>query len=83
MWARIESHQGESFQQKRGGTFEYTVDGNLLTITRIPTHPLHRGNFERALSRLPVDGPGELRDLRGPSYVYAILMDRCIRGNDW
>lgn len=35
--------------------------------------------IRQALQRMPVEGPGALQDLRGPSYLFALLMDKRIR----
>ena len=32
---------------------------------------------------MPVDGPGALQDLRGPSYLFAVLMDERVRMGQW
>lgn len=74
VWEHIRSHQGETFRQKRGGTFKYRVASSMVIPDRT-NHSLPRSQFEEALARMPVTGPGELNDLRGPSYLYAILTD--------
>ncbi len=74
VWQRIAEHAGESFRLKRAKRFTYEVTGNTLrpstTNRNIP-----RKDVEEAFGRLPVGGPGELQDLQGPSYIYAILTD--------
>lgn len=79
MWGRIEAHAGEVFTQKRGGEFRYRMIGNMVVPDRT-NHQLPRSHFRTAYERMPVDGPGALGDLRGPSYLYAILTDPRIRG---
>jgi hypothetical protein len=79
IWKRICACEGESFYQKRGQPFSYRVIGSSLrpsTTNRM----LPRSHFEKASKRLPVSGPGELNDLQGPSYLYAILTDPRIAG---
>ncbi len=79
VWTRICSCEGEVFHQKRGQPFTYTVISSSLrpsTTNRM----LPRSHFEAALKRFPVSGPGELNDLQGPSYLYAILTDPRIAG---
>jgi hypothetical protein len=76
-WVRIASHQGEVFVQKRGGEFRYTVRSGCVWPDRTP-RALSAGQFRRAWERMPVEGPGALQDLQGPSYLYAILTDRRI-----
>jgi hypothetical protein len=36
---------------------------------------LPRAHFGRAFDRMPLRGPGQLQDLQGPSYLFAILTD--------
>lgn len=79
IWARIQRHQTEAFHQVRGGVFTYTVSGNAVMPDRTD-RLLARSQFEKAFERLPVAGPGELSDLQGPSYLFAILTDPRITG---
>lgn len=81
VWSRIESRARELFHQKRGGEFTYAVSGSSLVPDRM-NRVLPRSDFER-LQRVPLDDPGQVQDLQGPSYIYAILMDQRIRGEDW
>jgi hypothetical protein len=82
VWQRIEAHSGEAFQQIRGASFTYEVVGSHVvpdrTVQRIP-----KSHFAKALDLLPISGPGEIQQLRGPSYIYAILMDGRIRQGEW
>lgn len=56
----------------------HPVEGNALRTSRTD-YLLSRGNFEKALALLPVEGPGGFGDdIRGASYVFAILTDRRI-----
>ncbi len=82
IWARVEAHAGECFHQKRGDDFRYEVHGGCVIPDRTNRF-LPRCEFEKALQQVPLDGPGEIRHLQGPSYIYAVLMDRRIRGDDW
>ena len=54
---------------------------NLRPIGRV--RHLSRTNFGKALDRLPLENTGSVRDLQGPSYVFAILMDDRIRRGEW
>jgi hypothetical protein len=36
---------------------------------------LTRTQFQKAYERSPLQGPGQLQDLQGPSYLFAILTD--------
>lgn len=74
VWMQIERHAGETFRQKRGGEFTYQVDAGCVLPDRT-NRMLPRSHFEQAFVRMPVEGPGALQDLQGPSYIYAILTD--------
>ena len=75
VWRNIRAHAGEAFQQLRGATFRYRiVSDNVIRLDRT-NQQLSRAVFEKALRRMPVDGPAALNDLRAPSYVFAILTD--------
>ncbi|GGJ59785.1 DUF6979 family protein [Deinococcus roseus] len=71
---RIRKHQGEVFQQIQGQEFTYALSGSTLKPSTTQQN-LAPGHLRTALERMPVKGPGDLQDLRGPSYLYAILMD--------
>jgi len=86
VWDRIRSHAGETFRTKTGLAFSYYVPGAYLRIDRDGhevQRSLSRTNFKKAAAQLPTDGPGDLKDRQGPSYTWAILMDRRIRRSDW
>ena len=74
MWQRIAELAGHDFELKRGGSFTYEVHGKVLLTSRT-AYNLSRSTFEQAWLRMPLEGPGEIQDLRGPSYVWAILTD--------
>jgi len=75
VWQRIVTLRGEIFYQKRGQPFTYAVSGNSLKPSTT-NRQLPRSHFARAFARAPLDGPGQLQDLQGPSYLFAILTDR-------
>jgi len=74
VWQRIQAHQGELFRQVRGGQFTYQVVSGCVVPDRT-NRMLPRSDFRKAHERWPLRGPGEIQDLQGPSYVYAILAD--------
>lgn len=74
VWRKIEALAGQQFTQMRGGKFTYSVGGGHVIPDRT-NHHIPKSHFREALTRWPVTGPGELQDLRGPSYIYAILAD--------
>jgi len=82
VWGRIVAHEGETFAQIRGRRFEYQAHrGYLRPSTTNQNIP--RSHFEKALALVPLANTVAVQDLRGPSYIYAILMDKRIRQNDW
>jgi hypothetical protein len=84
VWSRIVSHAGETFTQIRGQEFTYAVNnaGNSIGLSTT-NQSLPRSIFATALERVPFTSTVALQDLRGPSYLYAILMDDRIRQAAW
>jgi len=74
VWQRIVTLQGQTFCQKRGKAFRYRVSGNSV-VPSTTSRQLARSQFARAYERAPLRGPGQLQDLQGPSYLFAILTD--------
>jgi hypothetical protein len=74
VWLRILDLQGQTFHQKTGRSFSYSVVGGSVlpsTVNRL----LGKSQFAQAYERFPLSGPGQLEDLQGPSYLFAILTD--------
>jgi len=82
VWSRIKAHEDETFHQIRGRAFHYSVIGSRL-IPNTTNRNLPKSDFEKALNFLPLINIVPLQNLQGPSYLYAILMDKRIRGTDW
>jgi hypothetical protein len=82
IWRRIVEHEHEVFTQIRGGRFAYEVKGNYVRPDRTNQN-ISRKDFQSAYAFVPLSGTAVLQHLRGPSYLYAILMDGRIRQNDW
>lgn len=82
VWARIKASQGEAFHQIRGGDFRYKVSGTSVIPDRTNQN-IPRSHFAEALDLVPLSNTVAVQHLRGPSYIYAILMDRRIRQKDW
>jgi hypothetical protein len=82
VWVRIKHHAAERFTTKTGLPFTYDVPGNYLVLDRT-NRSLSKTNFSKALSMMPVDGPGAIKDRQGSAYTWAILMDPRIRQGDW
>ncbi len=82
VWARIQSHAGETFRQIRGREFTYEARANYLTLKQVQQN-IPRNQVEQALELVPLANTMPLQQFRAPSYLYAILMDRRIRQDHW
>jgi hypothetical protein len=82
VWGRIVALEGQTFAQVKGQEFTYEVNGLTLTPSTTDQN-LSKGTFLRALERVPLGSTGDVNDLRGPSYIYAILMDDRVRQGEW
>lgn len=82
VWKRIMECEGEVFKQIRGGEFTYKVKGNTMELSRT-NRSVSKATFEEALIHVPLENPLPIQNLQAPSYLYAILMDKRIRRNDW
>ncbi len=87
VWNRISQNAGATFNTKTSQSFTYSISGAVLTIIRNGkeiNRNISISNFVKALSQVPLSGPGEISNLvQGSSYVYAILMDERIKRSDW
>ncbi len=77
---RIVAHQGERSTLARGGTFSYRVIGRHTVSLDRTNQKLSRDTFKQAIERCPLVTTTQLQDLRGPSYLFAILTDPRIDG---
>lgn len=82
LWGRLNQFEDEEFTQIRGGTFRFMITDTALfpdrTAWQIP-----RKHFAEALQFVPLTNTVAVQHLFGPSYLYALLMDRRIRKSDW
>jgi hypothetical protein len=86
VWERIRRYAGFEFRTATDLPFTCAVPGNFLRITREGreiNRSLSPTNFEKAIEAMPVAVPSGLSDRQGPSYTWAILMDRRVRSDDW
>jgi hypothetical protein len=86
VWRRVASHQGRQFQTVRGLPFTFEVEGTGIWFFRDGkrvNRKLTRAQFEVALSRCPLTSTTEIKDLMDYPYLFAVLMDRRIRGQEW
>jgi hypothetical protein len=79
VWHRIIAYSGEAFHPEHGKSFTYSVSGDTVYLD-IPSPDLSRSKIAEAVTRMPLAGPEEISDLRGPSYIYTILADWRIAG---
>lgn len=82
IWPRIVALEGATFTQLRGGEFHYRAADSYLELDRT-NHNVPRAHIAEALRRWPLTGPGQLQDLRAPSYIYAILTDQRVRKGNY
>lgn len=54
IWKRLLEHEGEVFTQIRGGEFTYTVQGNILKLSRT-NRSISRGTIEQAIQLMPLE----------------------------
>lgn len=86
VWRRLASQQGEPFQTVTGLPFTFAVEGPGIWFFREGkrvNRKLTRTQFEVALSRCPLGRTTEISDLMDYPYVFAVLIDKRIRGQDW
>jgi hypothetical protein len=86
VWQRLVSHQGEQFQTVKGLPFTFEVEGSGIWFFRDGkrvNRKLTRTQFEVALSRCPLSRTTEISDLMDYPYVFALLRDSRIRGQEW
>lgn len=82
VWERIKEYEGNVFRQIRGGEFTYKIKGNLIVLSRT-NRTISKNTFREALRYVPLENTVPLQNLQAPSYLFAILMDKRIRKNDW
>ena len=79
LWARVKSCAGQSFYTKTGKDCSYEARDTYI-ILKNTRHCISKTHFAQALERMPTSRVADLRDLRGPAYVWGIMMDARIRG---
>lgn len=83
VWRRIRAHEGEKFYTVRQREFTYSIEKDRLIPSRT-VYWIAKSNFKKAYRMVPIDGPGKIsNDVRGPSYVWAILHDKRILNGEW
>jgi hypothetical protein len=82
VWERIRMNAGAEFRMIRGSRFQYTIVSDHVIPDRTKQQ-IPRSHFAKALEFVPLVSTAPLQQLRGPSFIYAILMDSRIRQSDW
>lgn len=85
-WVRIIDHQGESFETVRGLPLTYEVEGAGIWFFRDGkriNRKLGRRQVNMAIKRCPLENTVVIKDLFDYAYLFAVLMDKRIRQNDW
>lgn len=82
IWARIKANEGQTFRQIRGQEFTYAIIGQYVSLSATNQN-IPYTHFEKASRLLPLENTVPLQNFRGPSYIYAILMDTRIRQLDY
>jgi len=83
LWGRLRALEGHKFETKTGKPFTYGISGAVFHPSRT-TYNVSKAEFRKAFALVPFDGPGVInRVVRGPAYVWAVLHDRRVRGQDW
>ena len=81
VWHRIIAYSGEAFHPEHGKSFTYSVSGDTVYLDTTD-QDLSRSQIAVALTRMPLSHPVQLSDLAGPNYIYTILTDSRITGDD-
>lgn len=77
VWQHIVEYAGQDVETIRGIPFTYEVHGNTVKPLHV-NYKINKSQFAKAYARCPLSGPGQIHDLIGPSYIYAILSDQRI-----
>lgn len=83
VWLRIKKLQGETFETKTGKELTFEISANVFHPSRTK-YNISKADFERALQLVPLEGPGQIRNLvRGSAYIWAVLHDPRVRKGEW
>jgi hypothetical protein len=86
VWQRIRKHQGGQFHTARGLPFTFEIEGSGIWFFRAGkriNRKLTRSQFEVAVSRCPLKSTTEIKDLMDYAYLFGLLTDARIRGQEW
>ena len=78
-WNRIRDNVGNQFHTIRGLRFRYKIVSNYLFPSRTD-YKISKKDFEKVFKLGRLKGPGIIsNEVRGPSYVWAIMHDERIQ----
>jgi len=86
IWRRVANHHGQEFKTVTGLPFTFEVEGAGIWFFRDGkrvNRKLTRTQFEMALSRCPLTRTTGIKDLMDYPYLFGVLTDRRIRGQEW
>ena len=87
VWQRIRTSEGMTFSTKTGLSFDYEIEGSTALWVnrdgRKVDQRIPKSVFGTAFERVPLEDTSAVKDLRGSSYVYGIMMNARIRSEDW
>lgn len=87
VWRRIAQHQGQEFRTSSGLQFTYEVEGTggiwfYRDGSRI-NQRLGRGDVEKAIRKCSLGRTSDISECRDYAYLYGLLTDSRIHGNEW
>lgn len=86
VWQRLNAFCGEEFRTQRGLAVSYQIEGDGIWFFRDGervNRKLSRRQVEVGVSRCPLKSTTEIKDLIDYPYLFAVLMDSRIRGDNW
>jgi hypothetical protein len=82
----VSNYQGQEFRTSTGLPFTFEVEGTGIWFFRDGqriNRKLTRKQFDEAVSRCPLASTTDIKDLMDYAYLYALLTDPRIRGQEW
>jgi hypothetical protein len=86
VWARLKAHQGEVFFTATRLPFTYQIEGNGLWFFREGdriNRKLTRAQVNTGVARCPIAKTTEIADLIDYAYLFGLLTDSRVRGEQW
>ena len=86
VWRRLANQQRKEFRTARGLPFTFEIDGAGIWFFRNGKRinmKLSRKQLNLAISRCPLENTPVIKDIRDFSYVFGLLTDARIKGEEW